>query len=290
MTHTTNHESHAGLHRLVGTMKAIKRSDYNAKGLALCFLGFMLLALVLRVAVVKTDTSDYISFLRPWVEFLKLHGIDSFRYNFANYNTPYLILLYVGTLLRLPDLVIVKGISIVFDFVLAYSVYLIVGYFKKTGVTKLLAAIATLFLPTVFINSALWGQCDAIYTAFILFALYACLRDRSNVAWLLWGVAFAFKLQAVFFLPLLVYVHLSRRWRIVGPLIFLAIFGSLSLILPTIEGRPIISTLEIYLSQAQHAGSNVLSLNAPTFYQWLPNQYFTQLDRAGIILAAAVYA
>lgn len=37
----------------------------------------------------------------------------------------------------------------------------------------IVSVIVSLFVPIVFINSSLWGQCDAIYSSFAIWSLYA---------------------------------------------------------------------------------------------------------------------
>jgi Gpi18-like mannosyltransferase len=267
----------------------LSASDYNQRGRFIIIVILIILALCLRVSLIKVQTSDYIGFIKPWTDFLAAHGLHAFRYDFSNYNTPYLLLLLIGTSFHLPDIIMVKLISIVFDLVLSYSVFLLVRHFKPLGLIKWVAAVTLLFLPTVFINSGLWGQCDSIYTSFLVFSLYNCLKNNPGKSWFFFGIALAFKLQAIFFLPFILLMTLNKRWKLYTPLYALAIFLLLSC-LPILEGRSISSTMSIYINQTQSsAGQQVLSLNAPTFYQWLPNNlYFRQLRRCGIVLAASI--
>jgi Gpi18-like mannosyltransferase len=270
-------------------VRQFRRADYNTQGKILGLALLVALSLVLRASVVKAQTADYFYYVKPWLDYLHLHGLHSFHDNFANYNTPYLILLWIGSLTHLPDIVVIKGISVLFDLIMASAVGLIVGYFRPAGLTKYVAAVTVLYLPTVFIDSSLWGQCDSIYASFILFAFYASLKDRANLSWLLWGAAFAFKLQSVFVLPYLIFITLHRRWKLYSVLWAGLMIVVLS-ILPILEGRSVISTLDIYLNQTKNPGGDTaLSFNAATLYQWLPQNYFaTYFKRAGTIFAASV--
>ena len=110
-----------------------------------------------------------------------------------------------------------KIVSIVFDFVLAVTIGLFVCSFaypkeRKSLEQKLISYGfvipygAVLFTPTVFINSGIWGQCDVIYSTFVILALYKLYHKKYLPAFILLGVGFAFKLQAVFVLPLFLYV------------------------------------------------------------------------------------
>lgn len=76
----------------------------------------------------------------------------------------------------------IKLASIIFDFVGAFWVYKIVQLVYPKGQKALLAFIILLFTPTVFINSAYWGQCDMIYTSFLLGYLYFISINKEVLA------------------------------------------------------------------------------------------------------------
>lgn len=252
-------------------IRNVKTKNRNQIGLFLCFLVLCLLALGIRYKLASAVTFDYINFLKPWHDYLARHGLHSFHDNFANYNTPYLFLLWLTTHLPLGTLTAVKGISIIADFGLAVIVAAIVGHFKQGGYMKYVAFLTVLFMPTVLMNGSLWGQCDAIYTIFNLWAFYYVLKNRPGLAWTLWGVALGFKLQAIFFLPFLVFVTLQRRWKMYVPAYAIISFCILSC-LPVLEGRSIMSTLDIYINQAKDpvGGQQVLSWYSATLGQLFP--------------------
>jgi Gpi18-like mannosyltransferase len=249
--------------------------------------GFSLIAIVMRLAAVPAETGDFTVFLNPWMNYMNTHGFSAFADNFANYNTPYLVMLWIATYLPIGYLEAVKIISIVFDFVLAFGVAKVVYAIRPTRYLSYAAFFATLFLPTVFLNSALWGQCDAIYVSFMVWALYFGLKDRQKMSWLLFGVAFAFKLQAIFFLPFMVMLHLNHKWRLWSfwPAIvaFVVLTG-----MPLFAGKSLTDTFTVYATQTQSSPTDGLSSNAATMYQWLPNQYHDILVRVGTIFAAGV--
>ena len=81
--------------------------------------------------------------------------------------------------------------------------------------TSVLAYGVLLVLPNVFINSSVWAQCDFSYTAFIMLSVYFLVKDKFRWAVIAFGIAFCFKLQAVFFLPvLLVYYVVKKKFSI----------------------------------------------------------------------------
>ena len=82
-----------------------------------------------------------------------------------------------------------------------------------------------LFAPTVVVNSSAWGQCDSIYAAFCLGSLYFLLRNKPWWACVFFGVALSFKLQAIFFLPVLIIVLVVNRQRLLALLAVPATFA-----------------------------------------------------------------
>ena len=91
-----------------------------------CALAILLLiAIVLRVSLYHIVTTDYTFFLSQWYDFIQTHGgFAALKYNFSNYNPPYLYLLALTTYLPIPKLVAIKTLSVVFDGVLGLFPYL----------------------------------------------------------------------------------------------------------------------------------------------------------------------
>ena len=227
------------------------------RGIPIPYLVFgmlFVLALGLRVALYPLLTGDYTFFVSQWYDFIQSHGgFAAMKYNFSNYNPPYLYLLAVATYLPIPKLVAIKSISVVFDVVLALFTYLILRLKYEHSYIPIIGAIVMLFAPTVVINSSAWGQCDAIYAAFCLGSLYFLLKKRPAWACVFFGVAIAFKLQAIFFLPVLLMFVLKRtlplRYLILIPAVFLA------LLVPSyLAGRDVGSLLTVYTEQMNTGG------------------------------------
>ena len=77
---------------------------------------------------------------------------------------------------KIEPLFLIKFVSIIFDYVCAiYSLKIVYKLTNKNILLSLIAYASVLFLPTVMLNGAMWGQCDSIYTSFILISLYYLL-------------------------------------------------------------------------------------------------------------------
>ena len=185
------------------------------------------------------------------------------------------------------EVVAIKIPSLISDFVCAGFIYQLVKLKNQNKDLALLAYLATLLSPSVILNGSFWGQADSIYTAGLAACLYFLMNKKNWLALISFGIAFAFKLQAVFLLPFLLILWLKREisWKhfLTIPLVYLIS------ILPTwLIGRSLVSLLNIYNSQTSEFKG--LALNAPTLYAWIPSKTepFAMLFPAGIAFSATV--
>lgn len=268
---------------LVGNVKKLIKNKDPRLLIYGIFALLLILTILVRVGMINYKTDDYTSF-SSWYDFVKAHGLHSFKYTFSNYNPPYTYFLYIATLLPISKIVAIKSILIFFDFIQAASIYLIVKHFKPTNYMPEIAAITSMFLPTVILNGVAWSQFDQFYTAFILFSLYAGLKNKSKTSWALYGVAIAIKLQAIFFAPVIIAMSLKRiKW-------FDAFWGGVVFCVltfpPVLIGRSFSSIIDIYKQQT-NLFSGMLSLNAPSMWQWFPSQDFKYFNDPAIYLTGA---
>ena len=269
------------------TMQYVIQNKKRFIGLSLLWIDLLLLGLVVRLPWVSFLSPDYLTFLKPWTYLMVEDGYAVFSWSFSNYNVPYLYLLSLSTvfLSNISAVVVVKAISIFFDFVLAFFVYKCVSFkYGKSVTIPCLAALVTLLLPSVIFNSSVLGQCDSIYTAFLVACLYALLRRRQAWAFIAFGLSFAFKLQAVFLAPLFLWMLMKKQvnWRyfFLSPLVYLV-----ALIPAWLFGRPLEELFLIYIDQANEY--DYLSERAPNLYQWIPSQYYSWYP-LGIVFTALV--
>jgi Gpi18-like mannosyltransferase len=242
------------------------------------------LALALRLALFPYETYDYHNFLGRWYDHLRQNGFQGLSTGFSDYTPPYLYFLWLATHLPVPKLYAIKSIGLLGDFALAFAVLLVVRLKYVRRPVWLAAFAAVLFAPSLFFNSALWGQCDAIYTTFLLAALYCLLRHRPGSALLFFSIAFAFKLQAVFLLPVFGVLWAKGKLPLKYFLLLPAVY--VALCLPALlAGRPFDELLTIYLQQTNTYPR--LTSSAANLYQWLPDNAKV-FGRAGLIFAVAL--
>ena len=244
-----------------------------------------LLAVYLRAACLGAPvTNDYTRFLHEWVVKLRdSGGFAALGRLESDYNMPYLYILALISYLPVDDLLLIKFISIVADMVMAWVAMSLVREYGLSESKRLLVLAGVLFAPTIWLNSAYWAQCDVLYAVFALLCLRFALRGRPWLAVVMAGLGFAFKLQIIFFLPLLVVFLITKhiKWRHI--LAFPGVFLAISL--PALAlGRPFISLFQIYPQQvSQYSG--FLNLNAPSAYAFLLQSANYPMFVAGIAAA-----
>ena len=245
----------------------------------------ILAAMVLRGICMDYETLDYQDFLTRWVKTLKEQGgFKALCYNIGNYNVPYLYILALFTYSKIRDLYLIKLCSILFDILLAWGVMRLVYCFTAKTSRVLGAFFVTLFLPTVVLNGALWGQCDSIYAAFAVWSIYFALKDRPILSVCMIAVSFAFKLQAVFIMPVFLIFLFARKikWYHLAafPITYFIV------VLPAIlAGRSVKSTLLLYFNQADTVGSG-LNYNSSSVYAFLRDAADPELlSKLGILAA-----
>ena len=132
----------------------------------------------------------------------------------SNYNMPYLYILAFITYLPASTLAKIKLVSIIFDFITAFLVMIIVKKLIKPSKSSLIPYLAyafTLFIPTLVLNGTVWGQCDIIYTCFILLSIYFFLEKKYVGTFIAYGIALSFKLQAIFVLPVYIFMYFKEK-------------------------------------------------------------------------------
>ena len=141
--------------------------------------GLVAAAFVLRALFFSYETLDYQDFLARWVQYFRDNGgFAALKDSVGNYNVPYLYFLALFSYVDIYDLYLIKLLSTFFDVLLAFGAMRLTGLFTRSRVKLLFVYFAVLFWPTVVLNSAVWGQCDSIYVALGLLAVYWAMDGR----------------------------------------------------------------------------------------------------------------
>lgn len=231
-----------------------------------CFvLAFSLLAgTFLRITLRGFISEDMYNYLLVWYDQIKsLGGISALSEQVGNYNVLYQFILAVFTYLPIPPVFAIKILSCIFDLALAVitGLYLF-DYSNQKDYLKGTLGFSLIWLsPIVALNSSMWGQCDSIYVFFVLFSLISLEKEHFTRAFLLLGVAFSFKLQAMFILPYFAYVYLSKKKFSIFNFLWVPFVMWLTTLPAIIAGRGLLTGFKLYFSQAGEY--RCLTMNEP---------------------------
>ena len=249
----------------LAVMLAFARSVGISRGDGL--LGHALLAMacaaamLARVSFIDHVSSDYEIYLSDWLaRFGAVSFSEGMKQNIGEYNVLYQYILFIITRLGVPALYAVKAVTFVGDAFLAGAAAHLAG---KGGRQSAAALCAVLLLPTCVIDGGMFAQCDSLYAACAMWGLCHALSGRRTQSAVCFALSLAFKLQAVFILPVAAVLWCGRRLRLADALTFL---GTLVLCaLPALAGgKSVQQILSIYIGQTglYHG----LTYNAASFF------------------------
>ena len=236
------------------------------------FLLILGLSFYIRYLLLPYESSDMTKYILNWLQYYRdFSWWHTLKSPISNYSAPYnYFLLLIHFLQRygniqFGDVVMIKSVSIFFDYFAALIVGFIVYYRRKDFLSFVIGFGAVLFAPTIILNSSHWGQCDVIYSTFIAASVFFIAKDKSFLSVIAFGIAFAFKSQAIFLAPFILLMFLAGDIKWWHSIVFVVSY--LAMNFPTIYVKvPIIEILTIYFNQA---GSQWrMTYNAPNIYQF----------------------
>lgn len=241
-----------------------------------------------RVFLFDFVSQDYKEYIKGWFELIGMNGVTGLKSGFYDYTPPYMFVLCLIYYLPISNFIGVKIFACIFDYLVAGAVTKITKELRP-DVNPLLPFAFALFAPTVVSNSAMWGQSDAFYSFFVMLSLYWLLKDRPTRSFVYFGVAFAIKLQCIFFAPILILAFFLKKARFRDCLLVPVPY--LAAILPVwIMGRPLKELLTIYLFQTSE-NEKLLSPNYPNIFYLIQNDTYVELyKRPAIIFCFTVLA
>ena len=213
-------------------------------------IAMALLAVAVRLVFFRFPTHDMCGYvLNGWMAEIDQIGFTNFYQVNSDYSPLYLFVIAIlclfpkGNQITVNDsggvytffenrMFYVKALYALITIALAFGVYLLVKELTGSKKKAFFGYVILLALPTVFVNSAIWGNADVIYGTLMVYSFYYMLKEKNMVnsimTFVFFGLAFAFKAQALFMLPILVLLLASRRlrlWTVVFiPLAYFATF------------------------------------------------------------------
>lgn len=254
-----------------------------------------LIGLYIRYRMLPFSHSDLTQYFIVWYDQLKADGgLLGLKNYFGDYNYPFPTMLAILSYLPIDKAIAIKGLSIIFDVVLAIFAGLIAQeVFSQHESTKIkkffvLGYSFTFLSPLLMLNSAYWGQNDSIYVSIVLISIYLMIKDRYFWSLFVYGIAFSVKLQALLIFPLFVFIYLlNKKFSL---LYFLSIgLGFIVSSLPgmIISGEGLRGCFRIY---AEEIGEErFLVQNFPNIYYWISAEHYDLYKVLGICFTLFIF-
>ena len=245
------------------------------------------LGLLIRKELIWYVSRDWTGYFELWLGELGKKGIRALAESFYDYAPSYMYLLLIAAQFGAKSMIAMKLISVFFDLVLAAAAGLIVYEIRRKESYAMVAFSVVWMAPTVISNSSMWGQCDAVYCSFLLLTVLFLIKDRSRPAMIFYGIAFAFKLQALFWFPVILLLWLYKKIKTVDFIWIPAVY-ILSILPAWIAGRPLGELAGIYFAQTG-IDINRLSMKYPNIYYIIGELNLPEWYRSsGILYAVGV--
>ena len=179
----------------------VSSSPYYSLGI------FLLLYIFLALLIPKSGHPSDFNCWTDWTSAIFTKGIGSIYSHGTNYLPLYQYFLMLfgdiqGSASKIhSNINSIKYGNLLFDVVGVYFVFLFVNEKIKNTNTSILLSLFLLFNLAYLYNTMIWGQVDAIFTAFIFIAFYFSLQNKILLTILFSLLSLNMKLQAIIFFP-----------------------------------------------------------------------------------------
>ncbi|MDO4299708.1 MAG: hypothetical protein Q4C59_14775 [Lachnospiraceae bacterium] len=251
-----------------------KMLDFVQKNSSVLFLlAVLVIGCCMRIAGFHFLSNDAKKYLLKWYDKIAVEGISK---QVGNYNIPYQIIIYILTKLPLKPLHAYKVLSCAFDLGMACLGGLMVwALSEKEKVFRGIMAFTLVFCsPIVILNSAVWAQCDSIYTFFGIAALLLLFLEKYGLSFVCLGLAFAFKLQTAFLVPFFLICYVCRKKFSILNFLLIPVTMVVMSLPGLLAGRSVMDILKIYTVQTNTY--NKVYMNFPNIYTLI-----TDVDGSG---------
>lgn len=281
---------------MISNMSCLSLSSVRKWSFLLCAILVVGVALLLRYLGRDFVSEDMQEFIIPWCqEIRECGGIKSLSHQVGNYGLLFQTVISLLTYLNLGEMETSKMLSVSFDLVLAMACVALYWQEKREtclstspvrmSLGMLSVLVSIMLLPTIVLNSAWWGQYDSIYTSFCLLSLFFLRGNRFLLSSIFLGIALAWKLQTVLFIPFFLFYYYGERKRLpIAEACIMVAMLWMSGIAAFLQGRELTAPFTIYLEQTDEF--RMMFLNFPSFWCLIADNY-NLMKIPSIIIALA---
>ena len=262
---------------------------------AIVFALLLFISFLIRFLLRDGISGDAQSKLICWYEEIRSNGgLRALSAQVGDYNMFYQFILALVTYLPIQPIYAIKLSSIVFDYLLAFAADLFVRELTENREYGRWAFLIVVLSPLVFINSAWWAQCDAMYASLCVLSLVYLVKAKYTTSFLLYGFSFAFKLQGIFLFPLFLFLYVYQKRYSVLNFLLIPFMTAISALPCVIAGRGKKSVIRVITFYFWESGIwRKMYLNYPGFWALMgtnSEEFFNIFHTAAICLTVALLA
>ena len=229
-------------------------------------VSFILLAILFRLQYFNTEFGDQ-NFINWWFDYFHQEGFKGLGHYPFDYAPLYITFVALFSYLPFRPVLIIKCFSYLFEILLAILVYKYLSSVNKKDKKEfnILLSTIVLLIPTVIYNSSWWCQCDIIYSFFVVLSLYFYNKNYTNKSFIALGLAFSFKLQFIFILPVFIILFFRDKKIKWYQFLYIPLVNLVVSIPSFICGYSLQDLLNVYVTQTSEY-SDYLSLYVNNIY------------------------
>jgi len=182
----------------------------------------VIVALLVRMvlAYITTGYNTDMGCFRAWSNMMAENGAWGFYVEdvFCDYPPGYMYVLWIigfinkifGNMSLQLSTLIVKLPAILCDGAMGILLYYVgKEHFKNNAYATAIAAMY-LFNPAIIVNSAVWGQVDAVFALVLIISIYFLAEEKYKKSAALFAVAILIKPQALMFTPIFLFAFIEK--------------------------------------------------------------------------------
>lgn len=200
-----------------GRSKKAGLENANEKNIGFSvFIAILVAAFLVRLiaAVIYRGYESDMNCFVSWSDMVYKDGFGAFYKSdsFTDYPPGYMYILYIIGMVRsvfniawdsVLSNILVKLPAIIADMGAGYLIYHVASkYVKETGAAIISALY--LFCPAIILDSAVWGQTDAVFTFFVALVCYLVTAGKLIPSYFVFAVGILIKPQTLIFTPVLI--------------------------------------------------------------------------------------
>ena len=233
------------------------------------YIAVALLGIFLRYSYIPMLSADMEFLNSAWFDAIKEGGMGAvlnpkLQYNYSPLHL-YIWTLAANLLGSFDTVIALKLVSLMMETVLLLACYGIITHLTQNHLKRFLGFCVLAVNPVLLWNAAGWGQTDTGFAGMCVLAVLFLLNEKPVLGLSALGIALAFKLQAIFILPLFMYAWFQ------GPKKFSVFWFFLVPAIWVCSGIPMMSTgasplyaVQVYLGQT--GIYNKITFNYPNLY------------------------